>query len=592
MNLTLHLVACDLRYLRHYLGLWLGLVVLQAVLVGYAPHFPLIGRTHFFSLSSLAWLLAALRFCLLAVIVAQLVQKDSTIGSIAFWLSRPVSRARLLAGKVLFLVAAIILPSLLVEAGFLFFGGVTPHDILRSVPQILFLTMVEVAILMMLAAVTASLARMIFAVGVTLLGLPLLWSFVVGAWSLFQSGTGTIASDDIRVAQPVPPPIFGTIFVGIALVLLVTAVAVVGHQYLTRRKTGSRIILVVGVCLVLLFMEHRGKVLGTTSPGLDTEILDPAPVGVRIEEESLVFDSSPPVLVFYGLRQDKKMFLTGSIAPVSLPPDVAALPAQISAKLVLPSGESLADHVSISHYAFNTSGRGVPFHSESDKAAILRQTLRGTTLLSTDGPVGPHRSELIALSKDLYDRNRGIGVVYSAQVDFLVLRNAISAFRLVKGARYHRGSDWVATIEVDTSDRHRGRLTVHLNEFSHRLVQDGRKEFTYLLINRSRRQALVAWDRADSLSIPPMMSSFFPMVTVRRLQLHFNPPRNGPPIGPDWYDGAELIRVETRDLGWFSKSIRLDDLVMEQIARPSPEAPEPTADPGTGIGDYESREGE
>ena len=28
MNLTLHLAACDIRYLRHYLGLWLGLVIL------------------------------------------------------------------------------------------------------------------------------------------------------------------------------------------------------------------------------------------------------------------------------------------------------------------------------------------------------------------------------------------------------------------------------------------------------------------------------------------------------------------------------------------------------------------------------------
>ena len=44
---------------------------------------------------------------------------------------------------------------------------------------------------------------------------------------------------------------------------------------------------------------------------------------------------------------------------------------------------------------------------------------------------------------------------------------------------------------------------------------------------------------------------FFPMLKVRRLRLNFSPPRSGPPIGPDWYDGAELIRVETRDLGWF-----------------------------------------
>ena len=75
-----------------------------------------------------------------------------------------------------------------------------------------------------------------------------------------------------------------------------------------------------------------------------------------------------------------------------------------------------------------------------------------------------------------------------------------------------------------------------------------------------------------------MMSPFFPMLKVRRLRLNFSPPRSGPPIGPDWYDGAELIRVETRDLGWFSKSVRLEDLVMERIAPSPPEASAPGVD--------------
>lgn len=577
MKRTLHLAAWDLRYLRHYLGLWLGLVILQAVLVGYAPHlspdYPG-DRGHFFSLSSFAWLVAVLKICLLAVIVTQLVQKDSTLGSTAFWLSRPVSRARLLAGKVLFLAAAVILPSLLVEAGLLFFSGVTPHDTLRSVPQILFLTLLAVAILMMLAAVTSSLARMIFAGGVALLGLPLLWSFVWGAWSLFRLGDGTFASDDITVVQPVPPPIFNTVFVGIALVLLVTAVAVVGHQYLTRRTTGSRMILVAGICLVLLSLGYWEGVLGTTSPGLDKETPDPAQVGVRIEEESLVFGTSRDPLVLSGLKRGKKMTLEGSIATAPLPPDVVAFPAQISARLVLPSGESLANQVSTSRYAFDSFGRDRPLHLDRDRAAVLRQALRGTTLLSGGGPIGPHRSELLALGKDLHDRHGGIGVVYSAQVDFLVLRNAISALRLEKGARCQWGSDWVEILSVDTTGRFRGRLIVDLNEFSHRLMQDGRKQVAYLLINRSRRQALAGRVlQRDTLSVPPMMYPFFPMLKVRRLRLHFSPPRSGPPIGPDWYDGAELIRVETRDLGWFSKSIRLEDLVMERIAQSSPEPP-------------------
>ena len=582
MNLTLHLIGKDFLYLRLYLSAWWGLVILQAVLVGYAPHlspdYPG-DRGHFFSLSSFAWLVAVLKICLLAVIVTQLVQKDSTIGSTAFWLSRPVSRARLLSGKVLFLVLAIILPSLLVEVGLLFVCGVIPHDILRSVPQILFLALLAVATLMMLAAVTSSLARMIFAGGVALVGLPLLWFLVGGAWVLYLLEPGTVVDVDVPVAQPVPPLSLSTYVVGIALVLLVTAVAVVGHQYLTRRTTGSRIILVAGVCLVLLSMGHWEGVLGTTSPGLDTEIPDPAQVRVCIEEESLVFDSSPDPLVLFGLRRDKKLFLKGSIAPAPLPPDVAALPAQISARLVLPSGESLANHVSRSSYAFDSSRRDGPLQLDSDRAAILRQALRGTTLLSADGPIGPHRSELLALSKDLHDRHRGIGVVYSAQVDFLVLRNAISALRLEKGARYQRGSDWVAIVKVDPYFRRRGRLIVDLNEIGHRLMQDGRKQISYLLINRSRRQALAGWVlERDTLSVPPMMSPFFPMLKVRRLRLNFSPPRSGPPIGPDWYDGAELIRVETRDLGWFSKSVRLEDLVMERIARSPPEASAPGVD--------------
>ena len=582
MNLTLHLIGKDFLYLRLYLSAWWGLVILQAVLVGYAPHlspdYPG-DRGHFFSLSSFAWLVAVLKICLLAVIVTQLVQKDSTIGSTAFWLSRPVSRARLLSGKVLFLVLAIILPSLLVEVGLLFVCGVIPHDILRSVPQILFLALLAVATLMMLAAVTSSLARMIFAGGVALVGLPLLWFLVGGAWVLYLLEPGTVVDVDVPVAQPVPPLSLSTYVVGIALVLLVTAVAVVGHQYLTRRTTGSRIILVAGVCLVLLSMGHWEGVLGTTSPGLDTEIPDPAQVRVRIEEESLVFDSSPDPLVLFDLRRDKKLFLKGSIAPAPLPPDVAALPAQISARLVLPSGESLANHVSRSSYAFDSSRRDGPLQLDSDRAAILRQALRGTTLLSADGPIGPHRSELLALSKDLHDRHRGIGVVYSAQVDFLVLRNAISALRLEKGARYQRGSDWVAIVKVDPYFRRRGRLIVDLNEIGHRLMQDGRKQISYLLINRSRRQALAGWVlERDTLSVPPMMSPFFPMLKVRRLRLNFSPPRSGPPIGPDWYDGAELIRVETRDLGWFSKSVRLEDLVMERIARSPPEASAPGVD--------------
>ena len=578
MNLTLNLAAWDLRYLRHYLVLWLSLVILQAGLVGYAPQLSPFERGHVFSLSSLVGLVAVLKICLLAVIVAQLVQKDCTVGSTAFWLSRPVSRVQLLTGKVLFLVLAVILPSLLVEVGLLFVCGVTPYDALRSVPQIFFLALLAVALLMMLAAVTTSLARMIIAGGLALVGLPLLWFFVAGAWRLFFFGPETLVSDNITVARPVPPPVYSTDVVGISLVLLVTAGAVMGFQYLTRRTTWSRIFLVAGVCLALLSMGYWGKALGRTSPGLDKAILEPSQVKARIEEQSLIFGSEMDPLSLLGFKREEKMVLKGSIALAPLPPDVTALPAQVSARLDLPSGESLANHVSRSPYAFDFFGMERVMVM-GERAALLSQVLKGMTLLNSDGPVGLHYSELFALSKDLYDRHREVGMAYKARVDFLVQRNAITVLRLEKGAGYDRGSDRVAIHSIDTSNR--GRLTVHLNEFRHRLMQDGRKHTTYLLVNRSRQQALAGWDWGDSLSMPPHLPSVFPMLRVRRLRLDFSPPHDGPPIDPDWYDGAELIRVESRDLGWFSKSIRLEDLVMERIARSSPEATPTEAGGGT-----------
>ena len=57
----------------------------------------------------------------------------------------------------------------------------------------------------MLAAVSSSLARMIFAGGVALVGLPLLWFLVGGAWVLYLLEPGTVVDVDVPVAQPVPP---------------------------------------------------------------------------------------------------------------------------------------------------------------------------------------------------------------------------------------------------------------------------------------------------------------------------------------------------------------------------------------------------
>ncbi|MCY3757835.1 MAG: hypothetical protein OXG96_08945, partial [Acidobacteria bacterium] len=219
MNLTLHLIAKDFRYLRLYLSLWSGLVILQAVLIGAFPQ-PAPGEWRgIISLSSLSWPLAILKVCLLTVIVSKLVQKDSTVGSTALWLSRPIAAKRLLASKLIFLLVAVVLPVLVVEILLLSVRGVIPEDILRSVPQIVFLHILPVAVAMMLASVTSNLPRLIFLGVIALVALPLLW-FVLSYLFIAVSGTVTVENDDVPLAMPIPPPSYSSFLIGILLVLV------------------------------------------------------------------------------------------------------------------------------------------------------------------------------------------------------------------------------------------------------------------------------------------------------------------------------------------------------------------------------------
>ena len=576
MNLTLHLIANDFRYLRLYLSLWSGLVILQAVLIGAFPQ-PAPGEWRgIMSLSSLSWPLAILKVCLLTVIVSQLVQRDSTVGSTAFWLSRPIAAKRLLASKVVFLLVAVVLPVLVVEIILLSVRGVTPDDILRSIPQIVFLQILPVAVAMMLASVTSNLPRLIFLGVIALVALPLLW-FVLSYLFTAVSGTVTVENDDVPLAMPIPPPSYSSFLIGILLVLVGTSGAVVAHQYLTRRTMLSRALFFSGVLVALLSMGFWSRHIWETESGSDSGILDPTQVTTRIEEKSLVFAPVTESLPVFDLAGEKKMFLRGDIALDDFPPGVVVLPAQISANLVLPSGESLARHVSHGSYAFMAT---FPFGPDRrltrEKAESLGQTLGDVEFLDGGQMWGDGPPELFAISDDLYERYKGVRTVYSAEVDYLVQKDEITTMRLERGYRFEQGSDRVEILSVDES--YRGGLTVLISESTHKLMGDGRKDVVYLLINTSRGQALLGlWYsmESDSMSSPPLLSFIFPMLEVRRLKLQFDPPRDGPPIDPGWFQGAELIRVETRDSGWFSKSIQLEGFVMERIAHPAAGALQP-----------------
>ena len=149
MKLVRHIIRKDFRHLRFYLAGWLGLLIVAPFVV------TLEGPLEFFAIV----FIGVLKIVLLALIVSSLVHSDSLVGSTSFWLSRPVSARQLLAAKSLFLASTLIFPTLLVEVLILLFHRVTAQDILRSIPEALLYTLLPIAILMVLAALTRSLLR-------------------------------------------------------------------------------------------------------------------------------------------------------------------------------------------------------------------------------------------------------------------------------------------------------------------------------------------------------------------------------------------------------------------------------------------------
>ena len=572
MNLTLHLIGKDFLHLRLYLSVWWGLVILQAIFIGSYPQ-DFLGEWRWeVSPSHLLSLFAVLEFCLLTVIISQLVQKDSTAGSTAFWLSRPLSGRRLLASKLLFLLFIVVLPALVVQVLLLLVRGVTLEDTLLSFPQMVFPQLFHIGVAMVLASLTSSLPRLILLGVIALVALPLLWFM---SSSLFVAVFAT-ASSPIGDAPVARPSSFGTQLMGVFLVLLGTSGIAVGHQYLTRRTMLSRILLFSGILLSLLSMGSWSKYIWAIEPQLSSGVLDPTQLTARIEEESLEFNP----------RGDKRMLLRGDIMLGNLPSDIVALPEQVSANLALPSGESLVRHVGHKRielrskhpilFSEQLAHRQQFFQFNREKAESLRKSLGDVLFLNiyTGHLFGHQLPDLIAISEDLYQRYRSVRTVYSARIDYLVQRHTITTMRLEKGSRHIRGSDQVQVLSIERTPRG-GGLTILLSESTHRLAGNHWQDVHYLLFNPSRREVIVGFSShaSNSASVySPPLHSPFTTLRVGRWELNFYPPSNGPPIDPVWFQEAELVRLETRDLGWFSKSIRVEDFVMERIARP-PAAP-------------------
>ena len=169
------------------------------------------------------------------VMISRLIHDESLVGDRQFWTSRPYHWAKLLVAKLLYIVAFLYLPFLLMQCFLLLHAGLHPTSAIPALlHNLLLLTVIIVIPVTALAAVTSTFARLLLSVlGAILyvLALGLMVAFVA-----FQ-----------RLIPPALTPILTAIFI------LLPAIALL-YQYATRRTAISRILLIATPLLIVILV--------------------------------------------------------------------------------------------------------------------------------------------------------------------------------------------------------------------------------------------------------------------------------------------------------------------------------------------------
>lgn len=553
MNMVVHLIRKDFQHLRFYLAGWLALVILRAAVIGYGPLDPSIWNFSSFNhFESLAWFP---QICLLAIMIARLVHDDSLVGSTAFWLDRPITGRQLLLGKISFLGLAVILPLFVVELLLLGFHGVTLPDVFRSIPQILAIELFLMSALLMLAAVTRKLVH------VALLGLlgPIVWM-------LFYNFSRNLFFEHVDLSDAFGISLATSREIAILLSHLAVAGIVVSHQYLTRRVVRSATLACSGLLVVGLFSVIWSWDFVASAQRLDRRVVDPEQLTLRIDKGSLRSFRN-----VWSQPLKRNIVLSGNIALEGLPTGVSAVPEQVISQVSFgPTEETFSSRHG---HPYANEGDGFwwrynhPPRLHEERANILSAALGGVEFLNdVRRPIFGYLPELLHIDEDSYDLHSGTQSDLTVKVGFLVQRNDIATFPLEHGARYDRGSDHVEILGVTTK---MNSLRIELKESRHRLIQDRMESRWYLLRNRAKGQAVLSEGSiAFAILTPPLAPLLFPMLGVSHSSLYFQLPSTDPPVDPDWFDAAELVRIETRNLGRFSKTIRMENLVLQDIPGP------------------------
>jgi hypothetical protein len=240
MNLTLHILKADVRRFAWPIVAWTALTIAGTVVNGIAPRLATeVEMWPFFALSAV--LLWVGRMIFAAAIIVLVVQTHATVGSRAFWLTRPIPRGALVASKMMLLIAVVAGVPALTEAALMVVYDVPAGDMAKVTVEWGIVRAIAVLAIMVLAALTRSLAQFALVCGALAAAAAVASTLVAAAARLASRGavgvltavTGDVVVEIQRRWPDATPAIASWV------VLISTFVLVLWVQYHARSRRRS-----------------------------------------------------------------------------------------------------------------------------------------------------------------------------------------------------------------------------------------------------------------------------------------------------------------------------------------------------------------
>lgn len=543
MSQMWHIVRKDLRRLRWVWLAWCAVVIADTAVRIIGAPVAFSGFAARQAVAQIATTLGLLNALLTVVLVSAVAHDEPLVGEDAFWITRPIERGSLMAAKVFLLGCGLIVLPLLSEITVMTAFSATRAEIVAAMPPLLLERATWASPLLAIAVLTRNLTRYVM----TLAG-------VVAALAAIVTVTFTLLlmrdPEDISTASEVslPDPTNGLV-TGLTFILAI--MVVVGYQYYRRRRGRAMVVAALALVAVAVLPDLWPWSLATAPPTLDVVTQDTAGIDVSVDMGSppRLSDSFGPS--FRATPTQAVHQVSARVAVSGIAGDIDARPLVRRATFTAPGLGSVG----------NSEGRTALVTLSGPVASPTIEAALGNMTVLTERALSPWDDWTSVLR--LNDNQLATLAGQSGELD-LELRVLLYRTVTVGAVALQSGS-------VSENRRHRFRnlgvirrpngclVLLRVTHVAPLLAWPDDRQFSYVLVNRSRREAIeggFAQDMTPRFALgvfglmPAEDSTGF---VVRELELQF-PVRYGPEtrsftIDADWLADAELVLLEARPAG-------------------------------------------